>query len=169
MLKVKRPKNFADTNQLPREQIMQEIGRIAIVSASIEDLLHALHWEISGLNDLIGPLITSDVKPARLSQDIIKIGKAAKVKQSTIDELRDLFSDYATLAQERNKFVHWIWSWNTKTREDRIDPPGYKHSREGKYVSVQDVADVADDLVWVEHRLQNLVTEFHKRRKTKKV
>ncbi|MGE9010144.1 hypothetical protein ACO2JO_16290 [Leptospira interrogans] len=84
----------------------------------------------------------------------MRIAKAAKADQVIIDDLKDLFSDYARLAMERNKFVHWIWSWNTKTRQDRIDPPGYKPTHQGRYVTTDEVTAVADDLVWIEHRLQ---------------
>lgn len=154
MAKLKRPANFQDTKQLPRDEIMLEIGRIAIVSASIEDLLHSLHWKFSGLSNPIGAVITADARSGRLTEDVIRIGKAAKIDHAIIDDLKDIFSDYTQLAAERNKFVHWIWSWNTQTRQDRIDPPGYKPAHQGKYVTPQDAAAIADDLVWLEHRLQ---------------
>jgi hypothetical protein len=153
-VKLKRPANFKDTKQLPREKIMLEIGRISIVSASIEDLLHSLYWRFAGLTDSVGPVITGDARANRLTEDIVRIAKAAKTDQTIIDDLKDLFSEYALLAVERNKFVHWIWSWNTKTRQDRIDPPGYKPTHQGRYVTTGEVAAVADDLVWIEHRLQ---------------
>lgn len=154
MAKLKRPENFKDTRQLPRESIIVEIGRIAIVSASIEDLLHSLYWEFAGLTDTIGSVITGDARANRLTEDIIKIARAAKVDQAVIEDLKDVFADYALLATERNKFVHWIWSWNTETGEDRIDPPAYKPTHQGKYITTSDVAYIADDLVWIEHRLQ---------------
>ena len=153
MVKIARPPGFKDTRQLPRESIMMEIGRIAIVSASIEDLLHDLYWKLAGLTDDIGAVITGDARASRLSEDIIRIAKAAKVDQAKIDDLKDIFSDFTNLTKERNEFVHWIWSWENSTRRDRIDPPGYKPSRHGKWVTTEDVARVADDLVWVEHRL----------------
>src|SRR5690606_8438592 len=70
-----------------------------------------------------------------------------------IDDLKDIFSDFAELTRQRNEFVHWIWSWNTETHEDRIDPPGYKPMRQGRYVKPKDVSEVANNLVWIEHRL----------------
>jgi hypothetical protein len=160
MAKLARPKEFADTRQLPREPIMMEIGRLAIVSASIEDLLHMLYWRLAGLADPIGAVITGDARATRLSEDVLRIAKAAKIDQSVIDDLQDIFADLIKLTKERNQFVHWIWSWNTKTHEDRIDPPGYKPSLTGRYVTTEDVAKVADDLVWIEHRLSaHLMTE----------
>jgi len=153
MAKLKRSEDFKDTRQLPREEIMLEIGRIAIVSASIEDLLHSLYWQFAGLNDAVGSVITGDARANRLTEDLIRIARAAKIDQAIIDDLKDIFSEYALLAMERNKFVHWIWSWNTKTRQDRIDPPAYKPTHQGKYVTTPEVAAVADDLVWIEHRL----------------
>jgi hypothetical protein len=154
MVKLRRPADFKDTKQLPREEIMLQIGRIAIVSASIEDLLHQLYWRLAGLSDPVGPVITGDARANRLTEDIVRIAKAAKVDHCVIDDLKDVFSAYGLLAIERNKFVHWIWSWNTRTREDRIDPPGYKPTHQGRYVTTSEVAAVADDLVWIEHRLQ---------------
>lgn len=56
-----------------------EIGRIAIVAASIEDIFHLLHWQFAGLSDSIGPIITADVKPNRLTEDILRIAKIAKL------------------------------------------------------------------------------------------
>ena len=153
MVKLQRPENFTDTRQLPREAIMAEIGRIAIVSASIEDLLHSLYWKFAGLSEPVGSVVTGDARASRLSEDIIRVAKAAKIDQIIVDDLRDIFSDFIKLARERNEFVHWIWSWNTETAEDRIDPPGYKSGREGRYVKTEDVSRVADELVWIEHRV----------------
>jgi hypothetical protein len=155
MAKLKRPTDFRDTRQLPRDSIIIEIGRIAIVSASIEDLLHSLYWRFAGLTETVGSVITGDARASRLTEDVIKIARVAKVDQAIIDDLKDIFADYALLATERNKFVHWIWSWNTKTHEDRIDPPSYKPTHQGKYVTTESVAEVADDLVWIEHRLSS--------------
>ncbi len=133
---------------------MIEPGRIAIVTASIEDLLHSLHWKFADLSEPVGSVITADARASRLTEDILRIARAAKIDQAIVDDLKDVFSDYKALAGERNKFVHWIWSWNTQTREDRIDPPSYKSTLQGKYVTPEEVVGVADDLVWIEHRLQ---------------
>ena len=160
MVRLKKPIDFEDTRQLPSEPIMVEIGRIAIVSAGIEDLLHALYWKFAGVADPVGAVITGDARTTRLSEDVIRIAKAAGTNKAIIDDLKDIFSDLVTLAKERNKFVHWIWSWNTTTYEDRIDPPGYKPGHEGRYVTPGDVAEIADSLVWIEHRLAaHLMTE----------
>jgi hypothetical protein len=103
MVKLKRPADFKDTKQLPREEIMLEIGRIAIVSASIEDLLHTLYWRVSGLNESVGSVITGDARATRLTEDILRIAKAAKADQAVVDDLKDLFSDYARLTMERKQ------------------------------------------------------------------
>lgn len=132
---------------------MEEIGRIAIISASIEDLLHVLYWKFAGLTEPVGAVITGDARATRLSEDIIRVAKAADIDQSIVDDLKDIFAEFVGSTRERNEFVHWIWSWNTETHEDRIDPPGYKRSREGRYVKTSDVSRVADDLVWIEHRI----------------
>jgi len=153
MVKLKRPPDFKDTRQLPSEPIMGEIGRIAIVSAAIEDLLHVLYWKFAGLTDPIGAVVTGDARATRLSEDVIRIAKAGGVDAAIIDDLKDIFSDFIVLVQERNKFLHWIWSWNTETYEDRIDPPGYKPGHQGKYVTRGGIAKIADGLVWIEHRL----------------
>lgn len=153
MAKLVRPQSFKDTRQLPSEFIMMEIGRIAIVSASIEDLMHSLYWRFSEISISVGAVVTRDIKATKLAAEIVKVAEAAEVDPAIIEDLKDIFKDFAKLAQTRNEFVHWIWSWNTKTTEDRIDPPAYKRNAAGRYVKFKDVTMVADDLTWIEHRI----------------
>lgn len=153
MVKLLRPAEFKDTRQLPSEFIMLEIGRISIVSASIEDLMHSLYWKFAGISEEVGAIVTGDARATRLADDVVRVAKAAQVESAIVRDLQDIFSEFIQLAKTRNQFIHWIWSWNTDTHEDRIDPPGYKPKREGRYVTFDDVSKVADDLVWIEHRI----------------
>ena len=70
---------------------MMEIGRLAIVAASIEDLLHSLYWQLSGVTDPVGAVITGDARAARISKDIIRIAKAAGTDDAIVEDLRDIF------------------------------------------------------------------------------
>jgi hypothetical protein len=64
------------------------------------------------------------------------------------------------LTTDRNHFLHWIWSYDAVAGADRVDPPGYKPTHTGRIVALKDVTKVADDLVWLEHRLAaHLLTE----------
>lgn len=91
MAKLKRPPDFSDTRQLPSEPVMMEIGRLSIVAASIEDILHRLHWKLARIAEPVGAVITGDARATRLSEDIIRIAKAAGTNQAIIDDLRDIF------------------------------------------------------------------------------
>lgn len=153
MVKLPKPKDFKDTRQLPSEGVIAEIGRLAIVSASIEDIMHQIFWKHAGVSAPVGATITGDARATRLGEDIVKIAKAANVDAAIVEDLSDIFTEHRALVQERNKFLHWIWSWNTETGEDRIDPPGYKSHLAGRYVTAQEVQKIGDDLVWIEARL----------------
>jgi hypothetical protein len=119
MAKLKRPPKFEDTRSLPSNKMLAAIGRTAVVSTSIEDILHRLHWKYAGLSTEVGPVITGDARATRLTEDILRIAKAAKAPQKVIDDLSDIFADLGALIVKRNECSHWLWDI----------PKGRKHTR----------------------------------------
>jgi len=65
-----------------------------LVSASIEEELHALYWKLLGTTDNVGKVITGDMRANRMTEDILKIAKIAKIDQAKIDDLEDLFQRF---------------------------------------------------------------------------
>jgi hypothetical protein len=61
---------------LTNPDMLQAIGRIAVHAAIFENQLHAVHWAYSGLKVPAGQIITGEMKPKRVFEDIIKLVKA---------------------------------------------------------------------------------------------
>lgn len=153
MLKTPAPKEFYDTRQLPSQAMLAAIGRVALISASIEDFLHSIHWKYSGLTKEKGPIVTCELRPNRLAEDTLKLAKAAKARQPIIDDLTEVIEDYKASAPQRNELVHWIWE--AKGRNYAVIPPSYKSGREPKHYSLKVVEQLGDDLLWIEARLSS--------------
>ena len=95
--------------QRPSDEVLRAIGRIAVNCASIEDILHFIHWRYIDTLWEVAPILTGDMKPSRLMDDIIKIAVAVGEEEDRIDDLKDLFADYRELSEKRNKCMHWLW------------------------------------------------------------
>jgi len=67
MSKTPRPKGFEDPNFMPSQLILKALGRVSVVSASIEEELHALYWKLLGTTDNVGKVINR--RHARKSHD----------------------------------------------------------------------------------------------------
>ena len=152
MAKLRRPKSFKDRLGLPSAAMLAAIGRTVVVSASIEDFLHSLHWKFAGLNDVVGQVITGDARPTRLADDIIRVARAANVDEKILEDLSDIFAEYKSLAAIRNQCIHWIWE-DLGGANHKISPPVYKAGHKPRTFSVQEIESLADDLIWIETRL----------------
>ncbi len=152
MAKLPRPNGFEDPKHLPSKTILAEIGRLAIVSASIDDILHAIYWKFARLTDAVGAVITGDIRPGRLVDDIIKVAKAAKVDPKIVDDLKDIFADHKNLAILRNQCIHWTWNRPTG-RKIVVEPPTHKTGHTPITLTLTQIKKLADDLVWIETRL----------------
>jgi hypothetical protein len=124
MSKLPRPKGFEDPNFMPSQSILKALGRVSVVSASIEEELHAIYWKMLNATDSVGKVITGDMRANRMAEDILKIAKAAKMVQAKIEDLEDLFKDFKEKNQKRNQCLHWIWE---SSRE--VKAPAYKPSQ----------------------------------------
>jgi len=91
------------------------------------------------------------MKPSRITEDIIKIGRAANVSTAQLNDLADIFAQYKASATDRNQFVHWLWT-DGENGNYKLEPPTYKKGS-SRTVRLSDIKSVADDLVWIEQRL----------------
>lgn len=150
MSKMPRPKGFKDPLYMPPAPVLRALGRVAAVSAGIEDELHAFYWQLLGVRDEIGKIITADMRANRMAEDILKLARSSKQSPNIIDDLVDLFADFREKNQRRNQVLHWIWD------EQGVEAPSYKSvTRIKQKYSVKDVNALADDLIWIETRLSS--------------
>lgn len=156
-MKYKRPRNFEDNLYKPPDDVLAAIGRVAVVSASIEDLMHGLFWKYVEVPTDVAVIITGDQKPTRLAEDIIKIAAALYEDPDRVQDLRDLFSDLKELNEKRNQCVHWMWHQPRQWKRGRrhwLVPPNYKPNRSPVPFTAKQINGLADDLAWVELRMR---------------
>ncbi|MET4230192.1 hypothetical protein ABIA85_003459 [Bradyrhizobium sp. LA6.10] len=146
MTKRPRPKDFVDPLYMPPDEVLRALGRVAAVSAGIEDSLHALYWKMLDVEDVAGKVVTGDMRASRMTEDILKLAKATNYPADRVDDLTDLFTDFREKNQRRNQVLHWIW------HNQGVEAPGYKTRQRLPYTA-DDVNALADDLIWVETRL----------------
>lgn len=85
-----------------------------------------------------------------MTEDILRIARASRQSDAIIEDLEDLFRDFWDKNQKRNQYLHWIW-----TTSHEVEAPSYKPARQTIEVSAKDVNELADDLIWIEVRLQS--------------
>jgi hypothetical protein len=141
-------------------ELLQAIGKVAVVSANVEQLLHLIYWMHCGLTDKTGPIATGDENPSRLTEDIVKLTKLDALKENILADLQTLFVEYRALVKRRNQCIHWIWSIQGQTPELEKTPP-YKVIRpiykiggetEAEF-DVKSIEQLYDDYAWLEVRL----------------
>jgi hypothetical protein len=94
MTKWPRPKEFKDPLYMPPDAVLNALGRVAAVSAGIEEQLHALYWKLLGVGDDAGKVIAGDMRSNRMTEDILKLARAQKYAAEKIDDLVDLFATF---------------------------------------------------------------------------
>jgi hypothetical protein len=151
----------------PPNTVLQAIGRIAVICASIEDMLHVIHWRYVETSWDIAPILTGDIRPSRLMDDIVRIAVAANEEPARVADLKDLFADYRELSEQRNKCMHWLW-YHPKQRRHILMPPSHREGRPPVSFTSKELNAVADDLVWIEARVRSHALDdedFEKERK----
>jgi hypothetical protein len=153
------------------DDVLAAVGRVAICSASIEDLMHSLFWKYVEIPYEVATVITGDQKPTRLAEDIVKIAAAQNEEPDRVQDLRDLFADFKELNEKRNQVVHWMWhrprQWK-RGRKHWLVPPFYKPKKSPIPFTVKQINALADDLAWIEQRMRVHVLdedEFERERK----
>lgn len=157
-MRHKRPRSFGtadDLYSMPDDDVLRAIGRVAVVSASIEDIIHFIYWRYVDTTWEIAPILTTGEKPSRLTEDILKMAIAVDEDPGRIQDLRDLFADFRELNEKRNKCIHWLWHWpkgKNKFKHELV-PPFHQSTRKPVGFTVKQINALADDLAWVEQRM----------------
>jgi len=159
-MKYKRPRNYEYMYYLPPDEVLATIGRIALVAASIEDIIHSIFWRYADVGDSVGQILTGDEKPPRLAEDILKMAIAVEEDPERIEDMRSLFSDFKELNEKRNQCIHWIWYPPRVYRKKRGDthwvrPPSYKGRRSPISFTPRQLSALACDFEWVELRMRS--------------
>ena len=66
-----RPKDVLKWQAHLDREWLQELGRIGMFAAWVEETLHEIYWRHAELTVEIGRIITGDLRPNRLSADIL--------------------------------------------------------------------------------------------------
>ncbi len=171
------------------DQVLKLLGKIAIIAASIEDLLHKIYWKYCGVDEKYGPIITDNLSPKRMSEDIIKIVKKDPSKKRIFDDLNIIMKELEALNEKRNRIIHWNWPVaGSRLPKDilvtdqapmvpspyKITRPAYK--QKGSDFEIFDetkLNQLCDDFWWLKCRLQahsineNELRELRKRYSSK--
>jgi hypothetical protein len=146
-------------------EILQAIGKLAVVSANVEQLLHVIYWMHAGLTGETGPIATSDLGPKSLTESIVKLVKLDPAKANILSDLQLLFVEFRAVVKRRNQCIHWIWSIQGQTPEMEKAPPHklirpmYKQGGEPEVeFDVTAIEQLYDDYAWLEVRLTSHAT-----------
>ena len=156
-MRLKRPRKFAEEYYgyyyKPPTEILEAIGRVAVESASVDETLYLLYWYYLDVLIDVAPIITRDMKPNRIAEDIIKVAIASGEDDDKLKDLRDVIADYRELADKRNKCMHWFWHQrkNRRHKKHPLMPPAYKTAAPETF-TVDEINNLAFDLAWVERR-----------------
>ena len=93
---------------LPPE-MLQAIGHLAVVTAQAEELLHQIYWKHAGLNEKSGPIVTDNINPKRLMEDILKFARLKPEQAELCADLQTLFQEFENINTKRNHCLHWVW------------------------------------------------------------
>jgi hypothetical protein len=160
-----------DTGLKP--ELLTALGNLAVVTAEVEELLHKIYWKHAGLNEKSGPIVTDNLNPKRLMEDILKIAGLDKIKANILADLKILFAEFETLNTQRNHCLHWIWE---KVEQDskginlvpysvgpvqlpppyRVKKPVYRQSGiASESFDVNDIQSMCANCSWLSVRLRS--------------
>lgn len=147
-------------SHLPSEWL-QEIGRIAIFAAWVEETLHEIYWRQVNLRVDAGSVITGDLSPNRLTEDIIKLASIIQKRKRRLSDLRSLITEYKALARQRNQCIHWTWT-SVSEGTAHVSRPLYKGKEEVIPYTLDDLKALGDDFAWLRLRLSvHVNTDAH--------
>jgi hypothetical protein len=112
--------------------MLQAIGHLAVITAVAEELLHRIYWKHAGLNEETGPVVTDNINPKRLMEDIIKFVELKPSETKILADLKTIFKEFGDINTKRNHCLHWIWGV-VENKPDRVEIgmglPGYVSPR----------------------------------------
>jgi hypothetical protein len=106
-------------------RMLQGIGSVAVHAAIAEQMIHVAYWRYAGVSNGVGRLITENMRPKRLLQDLVKIARESKTTPGRAADMAAISTAYGNLAQQRNEIIHWIWESDEDSKLYRVVPPGY--------------------------------------------
>ena len=80
----------------------KRFGQLAVITAEIEQTLHQIYWKHAGLDQDSGPIVTDNLNPKRLSEDILKFARLDPAKANIVADLELLLSEFEALNTTRN-------------------------------------------------------------------
>ena len=147
--------------------MLQALGKLAVISAQSEEILHELYWKYANLNDKSGPVVTDNLNPKRLSEDILKFAALDKSKAHILADLTILFSEFQTLNTKRNHCLHWIWEAKFGDKPGILNmpenPEPYQVKRPiyrqsgilAQEFTAKDITEICNDFGWLLRRLES--------------
>jgi hypothetical protein len=153
-----------------KPKMLQALGNLAVVSAQAEELLHQIYWHHTGLNERTGPIVTDNLNPKRLAEDILKLAALDKSKANIHADLKILLTEFETLNTKRNHCLHWIWEGSqevaplpasvlfepAKPLPYALKRPVYRQSGIlSQEFSEEDVATYCRHFAWLTYRLRS--------------
>lgn len=150
---------------LPPE-MLRALGTLAVLSAGVEEMLHQIYWHHAGLDERIGPIVTDNLNPKKLEEDIKKLVQLDHSKANILADLKILFAEFRTLNTKRNHCLHWIWDNSTNDTPFsfvldqpiayRLKRPLYRQSGElAQDFTVADVRNYCNQFAWLSQRLRS--------------
>jgi hypothetical protein len=79
--------------------VLQEIGRVAVEAALLEQKIHMVYWRYAGVGEAMGQVITETARPSRLFEGILKLAIAARTPPGRLEGPIDLLRQDRAEAQ----------------------------------------------------------------------
>jgi hypothetical protein len=152
--------------------MLQAIGHLAVVTAEAEELLHQIYWKHGDLDDKKGPIVTDNINPKRLMEDILKFVSLEPSNSRAHHDLKIIFREFEDINTKRNHCIHWVWE-TIENKADRVEigmglfgyrpPPTYQVKRpiyrqsgiKAEPFSLADILQLRDDTIWLNRRLRS--------------
>jgi hypothetical protein len=153
---------------LPPE-MLRVLGNLAVASAHVEELLHQVYWHHAKLDERTGPIVTDNLNPKRLEEDIIKIVSLDTSRSAVLADLKIIFEEFRQLNTKRNHCLHWIWEAAAIAPTDigavigAVSDPAYQLKRpiyrqtglQTQSFSINEIQECCDGFSWLAYRLRS--------------
>ncbi|HEY1721765.1 MAG TPA: hypothetical protein VGG27_11000 [Magnetospirillaceae bacterium] len=146
------------------DQLLQAIGQLSVSTAQLEETLHLIFWRFAGLTHQTGPIVTDNLNPKRLSEDIQHLAKKTNQPKAVCEDLEILFAEFNVLNQTRNQCVHWNWVAldvdgksvpHELANKYQVNRPRYdRKAKPPKAFTIEEVRTLCDDIAWLQRRLE---------------
>jgi hypothetical protein len=150
-------------------ELLQALGKLAVVTAQIEEVLHQIYWKHAGLDEVTGPIVTDNLNPKRLAEDIIKLVGLDPTKANVLADLKILLAEFEHINTKRNQCLHWIWDLQDadetitlvgqakiKASPYSLKPPAYKQKGQPTVqIEPEGIQNLWNACIWLMTRLSS--------------